>query len=70
MNVYQLPIEEGMKLKLSSLIDEFNKYRISKGNQHLNLEKVEMTKEEKKTIQEKKVGFFERFFFSEFDKAS
>ncbi|MDY0780801.1 hypothetical protein [Tenacibaculum sp. IB213877] len=68
MNVYTLPIEEGLKQKLDSFLKEYESYRLIHGNLVNN--KLSISKKESKAIEKKKANFFSKFFFSEFDKAS
>lgn len=68
MNINSLPIEAGLQEKLKTLLNEFESYRTIHGD--LKIKKVEITKEEKEVIETKKVNFFKKFFFSEFDQAS
>ncbi|MDY0781529.1 hypothetical protein [Tenacibaculum sp. IB213877] len=76
MNIEVLSIEDALKVKLSSMLNEFESYRIANGDLSVKMKKVEDTisvteKVEVKKKRDKALNMLlSKFFFSEFDMAS
>ena len=64
MSIINLEIDDSLKARLNLLLNEFESYRI--GNMNLSQVVPELLEDEKKEIEEKKISFFKKFFFSDF----